>query len=62
MVECVLSPLKRSEILSCGKASAFSTAKNVELLGLYPRLRDETMLHGVKRSMFNDQSKPSKIK
>ena len=41
MVGCVLSQLKHSElyILSCGKglgpsASAFSTAKNVEILGL----------------------------
>ena len=43
MVRCVLSQLKPSElhILSCGKgarpsASAFSTPKNVELLGIYP--------------------------
>ena len=47
MVGCVLSQLKPSElnILSCGKglgqrprpsASTFYTAKNVELLGLYP--------------------------
>ena len=38
MVGCVLSLLKPSElyILSCGKAEAFSTAKNVELRGFYP--------------------------
>ena len=37
MVGCVLSQLKPSEhyILSC-RPSAFSTAKNVVLLGLYP--------------------------
>ena len=38
MVGCVLSQLKPSElyILSCKKASALFTAKNVELLGIYP--------------------------
>ena len=39
MVGCVLSQLKPSELyfFSCGKnlAKAFSTAKNVQLLGLY---------------------------
>ena len=38
MIGCVLSQLKPSElyILSCASASAFFTAKNIELLGLYP--------------------------
>ena len=40
MVGCVLSQLKPSEIyilaVEKASASAFSTAKNVELLGLYP--------------------------
>ena len=38
MVGCVLSQLKPSELyfLRCGSASAFFTAKNVELLGLHP--------------------------
>ena len=39
MVGCVLSQLKPSELytfLAVEKASAFSTAKNVELLVLYP--------------------------
>ena len=37
MVECVLSQLKLrgSTFLAVEKATAFSTAKNVELLGLY---------------------------
>ena len=45
MVGCVLSQLKPTElyIVSCGKglgpsALTFSTAKNVDLLGLYPIL------------------------
>ena len=46
MVDCVLSQLKLSElnILAVEKASAFSTAKKVELLGLYP-IRIVTAFH-----------------
>ena len=38
MVGCVFSQLniRSSTFLAVEKASAFSTAKNVELLGLYP--------------------------
>ena len=41
MVGCVLSQVKFYElyIFSWGNASAFSTAKNVALLGLYPTQR-----------------------
>ena len=36
MVRCVLSLLKPSELLAVENASAFFTAKIIELLGLYP--------------------------
>ena len=43
MVGCVLSQLnpRSSTFLAAEKASAFSTAKNVELLGLYPIQNDQ---------------------
>ena len=62
----VLSQLQPSElyILSCGKglgpsASAFSTAKNVELLGLYPIIRRSS---GGARKGFCDIRHPNDYK
>ena len=60
MVGCVLSQLKPSGfyILSCRKASAstFFTAKNVELLELYPILKTFGLLPTIsiaRKSLFN---------